>query len=273
MSALRARTAELEWARRAAADELPGTDWVEVGGVRGDPPYSAVERDGELRFRHIPYGAFVPERVADASRAAREAGELGLLETLERIFARPEWLVYCRRLFWTPLSPVPALLTRLVEAHGIGPEVHGRDPKRLARLAALLRGWFPRRGQLEAALALLERGAETPVADRCARVEDDAPLPPAPDEVLACRDAGWWRARQEVGTTSELRIEGGYLRFQPQIGAGWALLPEDVAVQDWNPDRPLSQALIRLIPPWSCLRLAAPAARPQAATKPASEAT
>ncbi len=249
---MRPRAAMFEWAHRAAAGTL-GQDWVEVGGTREDPPFSLVLRDGALRFRHVPYAAFLPALMAEAAREAREAGEPGLLELLERMLARLEWLVATRQLLWTPLSAAPEGLAPLLEAMGIDPEVHQEDPEFMARAAALLPAWRQARGTLQAALRLLSH-APLPAVSAPAQPASDAPAGPAlADEVLVCRDERWWSARQEGAAPPELRISGEHVRFQP-ASQPWGALPEDVLVS-WLPEEPLPQALLRLLPAWTSLRL------------------
>lgn len=242
----------LEWARREAAGELGGLGWVDAAMPAGAEPFSMVEREGQARFRHVPYAAFLPDLLAEAAQAEAEAGETGLLQALQLIFARCEWRVATRALWWTSLSPAPGLLTALVEAAGVGPETHGDDAEALARITALLPTWLPRRGRLDAALELRSSPA------RLAHVSTDGPAPRTPElraEVLACRDAGWWAARRSTEASPELRLTHGFLQFQPQAAPPWPLLPEDVLVE-WRPDDAADPGLLRLLPPWSTPRLA-----------------
>lgn len=257
----RLRTPELDWARREATGEHADGDWVDV---RVDPdaePFSQVDVDGRVRFRHLPYEGFLPDAFVDELRAAHEAGELTLLEALTRMLARPEWLVRGRRLLLGPQTPVPALLVQVVEAFGIGPEVHAEDPERLVRITAMLAGFRPRRGELDAALRVLEEGAglQIPRPALAGRADGRPPDEPLHDEVMACRDHDWWARRARRGARAELRIEGGWVRFQPSGRGQWGLPPGDIALA-WDPEESVPHGLLRLLPAWACLRLLAPTA-------------
>lgn len=254
----RARLPEVEWARRAAAGELAGTDWVAVSADPHARPFSQVGRGEAATFHHMPYVAFLPDLVREAVAGAVAEGELTLLEGAVRVMAWPEWFTRSRHLLWTAQTPVPALLARLLEAYGVDPEVHGHDPVRLVRLRARLSAWHPRRGELQPALDLLAGAgeAELPaVAHLSGPTPEEAGLP-LRDEVFACRDLSWWEARLGAPAEPVLRVEAGLLRFQPARG-GFRLRVDDV-VCAWPGRQPLPRALLRLLPAWAVLRLVDP---------------
>ncbi|CAN0449342.1 unnamed protein product, partial [Ectocarpus fasciculatus] len=164
--------------------------------------------------------------------------------------------------------PKPALLAVLVEAFGIGPELHREQPARLMRLAARMPTWYPHRGKISRAIQLLEEtvGEELGIL----AVQDDSPetekaAVPRVGEVLSCRSADWWRSRREGaadhipasgGGGEGMRIKDGLLRFQPGEGDGFALAREDVLI-GWSADTPFPTVLSRVLPIWVSLRIVA----------------
>lgn len=251
-----ARLPELEWAHRSAAGTLVGLDWVEPGLDREAPATRVLPGEGGRRFRGANLAAQLPVPLADAILAATEAGETPLLDGVARVLAPAEWMILARTRLWTPVSPAPALLARLVEAYGIGVELHRGQPERLARLAARLPAWHPMRGRLECAIALLNGALDEPLDTLCSQISLDGMEPAAPplaDEVLSARSLDWWRARAEPGATPQYRIERGLLRFQ-STGPRYGLLREDVLVAPTG-DAVVPGALLRLLPVWTSLRV------------------
>jgi hypothetical protein len=235
----------LEWARRSATGRLHRLGWVDLTLDDGVRPFSLVSAgdDGDATFRSVPYGLFLPPPMVDAAIAAQERGEPTALEGLLLLFARPEWLVATRGLFWMPTGPLPALLAPLVEAYGADAQVHLRRPERLARLLAHLPRWYPHRGDAVAALRLLESAVdETPPV----RVGEDR----GADEVFACRSAAWWAARD--GGHEALRVEGGVVRL---AAAGRPEARTEDVTLTWSPDRPFPATLLRFLPAWATVRL------------------
>ena len=250
------------WAAQSAAGELVDLDWVDAR-VSADLPRFSRTAEG---FHHIPYGKYLPPSLLEAAADAQARGEPTLLEGLQLVFARAEWWIEARRLLWAPDSPAPRVLEALVEAHGIGDELHQGDPARLQRLAAELPGWFPRRGEGRAAADLLRRALRDPPRERLLSGPDaDQALR---DEVFACRGAGWWAARGTSAPLS-LRIQAGWLRFQPPAGPPVALRAEDALVA-WTPGRPLHRGLARLLPVWSCRRVTVLRDAPPVSSSPGS---
>lgn len=252
------RVPTLEWAQRSAAGETEGLGWVDSSLETGGVPFQQTEaEDGERRFRHLPYSAFLPPPVAEVAREAEREGRVTAHEALQLIFARLEWLVAARQHLWSPLSPTPRLLAYLVEAFGVDAPLHRNRGEVLSRLAAYLPRWHPLRGRVDKAIEILEEAdtGEDPIA--VAYRDKDGELPDKPairDEVLRCRDIEWWRRRQQKGAGPAYRIHDGLVLFQPKEGPAYALQQEDVLVE-WDPDQPLSRNLMRLLPAWAEFRL------------------
>lgn len=245
-----ARTPELQWSHRAAAGDLPAAEWVDA---TIDPARDHWQSDGE-QFAGIALGKFLPPALVQAAQEAQAAGDPTLLEALDLLLSRVTWLVRNRPRVWTELSPVPALLSHLVESHGIERAVHEHDPEKLARIAARLHGWRKRRGELGPTLDLLEEAAGIIPHERLQQPgqEDRRPADLA-DEVFACHDARWWAARQFEDAEQHLRISGGYLKFQDPESPGFSLLREDVmAIAD--DERRWTRAVVRLLSGWTTLR-------------------
>jgi len=255
-----------------AAGRMSGLEWAD-GTVTGqDRPFQVIPgSDGIDRFRHIPYGFFLPSVMTNAAVAAQKRGEPTVLEGYLLTFAWAEWLIAARNMLWSPLSPKPDLLSVLVEAFGIGPELHREKPDRLMRLAARLPTWYPHRGTVERALQLLtetvgeELGIQAVQADSAPADKDALPRDA---EVFGCRDAEWWQRRRvgaachvAGGASSDgggepMRIDGGLLRFQPGGSEGFELAREDVLI-GWKADSPFPTVLSRVLPIWVSLRIVA----------------
>lgn len=250
-----ARLPDLAWAHEAAAGRLDGLGWAAAApGLEQEPYTLIVDPNGATRFHGEDLSARLPPPMAEAARAVSEAGGLPLVEAVGALLARPSWLIHSRRTLFGPLSPAPRLLEALVEAYGIGVEIHRGDPETLARLVARLPGWHPSRGTLERALHLLEEAVGEPVRTPCAQLGPDGVPPVAPDlreEVLAARPAAWWALRATADAAPSYRISSGFVRFQA-ASTPYRLLREDVVIA---PDGPLSAALPRLLPVWTSTRV------------------
>lgn len=249
-----ARLPHLEWCHRTSAGEHEDLDWVDTTlELHADTYRTVAGADGILRFQHFPYSAFTPPAMFEEAAAAQERGEPTLQEGLLLLFARVEWLIASRQQLWTCLTPVPPVLVALVEAYGVGPEVHGRDNETLARLAALLPDWFPSRGTVAAARRVLKCAELESAAEYVYTRDDSGPTPAVLEgEVLVCRSLAFWAAR--VGDTGETthRIQNEVLLFQSATPR-FELRREDMVVV-WSPGRHLSVELLRLLPPWTVLR-------------------
>jgi len=257
---LAAREPTLEWAQRSAEGQLEGLDWADTDLDPTGVPFSQRETGGgERLFRHLPYTAFLPPPIAAAALDAQRRGQATLHEALLLVFARIEWIVASRDYLWSPLSPVPAVLANMAEAFGVGADLHRDKPAALARLAAILPRWHPRRGSVDRALEIIEAVEDDEDEPLCvAYLDEDGEDPDFPslrDEVLRCRDAEWWRRRQSTGAAAHLQVSDGLLRFQPAKGPAFVLQKEDVLVE-WDPERALPRNLMRLLPAWAELRLA-----------------
>ena len=140
-----------------ASGRLRGLGWVDRTILGKTRPFQQVDgEDGEQLFRHLPYAFFLPTTLSNAAMEAQKRGEPTVIEGYLMLFAWIEWLILARPLLWAPTTPTPALLSVLVEAFGIGPEIHRLDPERLARLAARLPTWYAHRGTTERSRNILE---------------------------------------------------------------------------------------------------------------------
>lgn len=177
------REAHLEWARRAAADRLPGVRWVELNPDPGAEAYRTRRtRRGQMYFRQLRSGRVLPPTMLENIAKAEVRGGATLLQALTLSYAIPEWLIRTRGLLWTELTPVPSLLAELIEAYGISPEVHRADDQRLLRLRARLPAWHRRRGAIDEALRLLTEAVGEPPTESLTGVSAQqrrrAPAPP-----------------------------------------------------------------------------------------------
>ena len=243
----------LAFAHASAAGQLGGVGWI-VPRLDGEGYQIETAEDGLPRLSGPPL--ILPPPMRDAAEDAIAQGQAPLAEVLALVLAGPAWLIQSRRTLWTPLSPVPALLTRLVETYGVGVEIHQRVPERLARLAARVPVWYPYRGQLKAALELLDQAVGAPVPQPTAARDQDGPTPVAPplrEERLACHTARWGADHRGGAAAPRYRVDGGFVRFQPEAG-GTELQRDDVLLGQL-PDQVPSTALLRLLPVWTTLRL------------------
>jgi hypothetical protein len=257
----RTRTAVLDWAHRVANGGDEDLSWAD--GAVADPggPWVATEdAAGETHFHALALASLLPPAMAEEAEDAAANGEATGVEALQLLLARPLWLNAARRLWWSPLSPMPQLLQELVEAYGVPPEVHQGDPARLARLVARVATWWPRRGHLG------------PTQELLGAVEEDG-RPPEPgwteqgpssgmqDEVLAVHDLRWWAARGGASTGTAYRISDGLVRFQPTNSRGWSVLREDLVFEHAEAGSPAvrlpSPAFLRLVPVWVSVRVVA----------------
>lgn len=241
------RTGVLAWSREQAHGEPRGLGWVDLTLREDGRPFLPVkdEATGEVRFRHAPYGLFLPPPMLQAAQEAAERGEATALHGVILSFAKPEWIVASRHLLWTPLSPVPRLLSPLVEAFGIDRLLHRDDPSRLVRLLAHLPRFHPHRGDPNAARQLVQDALDE---DLGVEVRDQVDG----DEVFACRPASWWRRRG--GPPSGLVVRDGLLRCEAMQDAPQA---EDAVLSPIG-DASVPIAMLRLLPVWASVRLHPP---------------
>jgi hypothetical protein len=237
--------ARLEFARRRAAGRLAGVDWIDGDLDPERPDWSHSERG----FHSRSVVGMLPLAIQESARAAHARGEPTLVEGMQLLMAETDWLVESRSMLWSADSPEPRLLVSLVEHLGLDATLHRYDPTRLQRLVARLKPWLARRGEVAPALSLLQSALDEQPAESVAGSDQLV------DEVLACRSAAWWAARGADRVTPQLRIESGFLRFQPLVGAQVRLRTEDLLI-DWTPGTPIHRGLLRLLPVWCCYRVA-----------------
>lgn len=251
-----------------ATGRMRGLEWADGTVSQRLQPFRVVpSSDGLDRFRHIPYGYFLPTVMTSAAMSAQGRGEPTVLEGYMLVFAWVEWLIASRMMLWSPQSPQPSLLAVMVEAFGVGPELHREDPQRLMRLAARLPTWYPHRGTISRALQILEETLGEDLHVSAVQVnspQSEQDAVPASEEVFSCRSAEWWHRRRvgaathlpAEGSESGMRIEGGLLRFQASDGDGFKLAQDDVLV-GWKAGTPFPTVLSRVLPIWVSLRVVA----------------
>ena len=251
-----------------ASGRIRGYGWVDRTILRQDRPFQQVDsEDGVQRYRHIPYGFFLPSTLSKAAIEAQKRGEPTVLEGYLMIFAWVEWLIASRSLMWAPTTPTPSLLIVLVEAFGIGPELHRNSPERLTRLAARLPTWYAFRGDTERSRQILEETVGVELGVELIHIDTHGKRPQSPslsNEVFACRGADWWSRRAETGSShipqagkaSPMRISSGLLRYQHEGDEPFPLVHEDVAIGiEEGTDFPI--VLLRVLPLWASIRVIA----------------
>jgi hypothetical protein len=249
-----------------ASGRLRGFGWVDRTILRKDRPFQQVEaEDGTALYRHIPYGFFLPTTISNASIEAQKRGEPTVLEGYLMLFAWVEWLIASKSLLWAPTTPTPALLTVLVEAFGIGTEIHRSSPERLSRLAARLPSWYAHRGTTERSQQILEETVGIELGVELLHRDTHGERPDVlTSEVFACRSAEWWARRAESGSghvqapekSSPMRINDGLLRYQQESDDSFGLSHEDVAVSI-EKGRDFPAVLLRVLPLWASIRIIA----------------
>jgi len=249
-----------------AAGRLRGVGWVDGKIVGRETPYVVTNGDSSApTFRQIPYAYFLPATIRHASRAAQERGDPTVLEAYSMLFGWVEWMVHARKIFWTHLTPKPDSLRVLVEAFGVGPEIHDDSPERLVRLAARLPTWYPFRGSASRARALLEDTVDVDLGLTLIDEERHGAYPVKEgidDEVFSCRSGEWWNRRRSSDSSrhieregaGSMRIEGGFLRFQSGQDTGFCLVKDDVVCRT-SAQRKFPHYLPRVLPLWASLRV------------------
>lgn len=257
--------APLQWAVDSAQGRTDNLDWVDSEIVPRHRSFSMKEDREGRKYRHRPYGAYLPRTMAMAAQHAQEQGEPTVLEGLLLLFARMEWLVSTRRYYWSPMSPVPKLLASLVEAMGIDNEIHRDRPDVLSRLTARLPTWNPARGTVQGAKDLLVETVGDPFPLRVAQLPKDKPIPMDPDiqgEVFACHDVDWWARRMPAQNADaedasfpkmDMRLTNGFIQFQTPEEP-MPLHHEDVLV-GWKLSDKFPTNLLRLLPAWISIRV------------------
>ena len=257
--------APLQWAVDSAQGDTQGLAWVDTKIIPRHRSFTmqSGQKTGERTYRHRPYAAYLPKTMMMAARHAQQQGEPTVLEGLLLLFAKMEWLIATRRYYWSPMSPVPMLLTSLVEAMGIDNEIHRNRSDVLARLVARLPTWNPSRGTVQGAKELLVETVGDVFPLRVAQMPKDSPVPIDPDiqgEVFACHDVDWWERRthrspegKALNKPMDLRIESEFLQFQTPAEP-MPLHHEDVLV-GWKISDKFPTNLLRLLPAWVTIRV------------------
>ena len=239
------RPARLQFARQRAGGTLTGVSWIDADLKPDRSDWTVSERG----FHSRSVVGMLPTAIQESARAAHAQGLPTLVEGIQLLLADTDWMVESRSMLWSPDSPEPRLLVPILEHFGVEAMLHRNDPTRLQRLAARLKPWLARRGEVVPALSLL----------RSALDEQPSETVCGPDrlvhEVLACRSSGWWAARNAAQVKQNLRIEDGFVRFQPRESPQIRLRTEDLLV-DWTPGMPIHRGLLRLLPVWCCYRVA-----------------
>ena len=143
---LRLRVPALEWSVLEGKGELRGLAWVDSSiDVEMEPfsvyeyPLSRLEQQnvlsdssvpdsmrqrhgfrgelqvvGRLQFKHRSYEKYLPKIMTISAQTAQMRGEPTVLEAMQLLYARVEWLMKARPYFWSSLSPMKELMAILV---------------------------------------------------------------------------------------------------------------------------------------------------------------
>ena len=243
----------LEWSVRKNAGRLEGLGWVDSALDPKLPPFYVSSAEDTESFRHAQYLAYVPNLIAWKATQAQHRGEVTAWEGLQLLFAQPHWAVAAREYLWTPHSPYPALLSSLVERFGVDASLHRHNATRLGRLTALLPARLHTRGSLPVAKEILTACEAEKEFEGVYGAKSGAPPALLQNEIFACRDAAWWRARNTANTKAVCQIRDGFLRFQDSEN------PTPLRTEDFlltlNEKRRLPKNLFRLLPVWAVFRL------------------
>lgn len=252
--------APLQWASDTAKGKTEKLDWVDSAIRSYAPSFRCKDTQTGRKYRHRSYGAYLPKSMLQAAQVAQQNGEPTVLEALLLLYSRMEWLIASRKYFWSPMSPIPSLLTLLVEALGVDVEIHRNDKEVLARLVARLPTWNPSRGTVHGAVDLLTEtvGEDIPLHTASVLKEGEKPIQPdITRESFACHNVDWWRRRKpNVNTdeiTKDLTISSGFLSYQA-TEEPVPLHPEDILV-GWKVSEKFPTNLLRLLPAWISVRV------------------
>ena len=252
--------APLQWASDTAKGKTKKLDWVDSTISSYAPSFRCKDTNDGRKYRHRPYGAYLPKSMFRAAQIAQENGEPTVLEALLLLNSRMEWLIASRNYFWSPMSPLPDLLALLVEALGVDVEIHRNNKEVLARLVARLPTWNPSRGTVHGGVELLTETVGEEFSLQTASVLKEGEKPIQPDltrEAFACHDVDWWRRRkpnvnsEEIAT--DLTISSGFLTYQ-ETEEPVHLHPEDILV-GWKISEKFPTNLLRLLPAWISVRV------------------
>lgn len=250
MSGLALQDPTLVYAALSAAGEDAGLHWAAAALAPEERAYSfGPARGGQLTLRGASLGARLPPPVLQDALEARASGQVTAWEALSLLIAPADWAVASRALCWTPASPRPEVLTRVVEVYGVPAALHRGAPEALARLAAGLPAWRQRRGTPEFVLNVLQ------AVDRLDALAAVSPPGDLHDERFVARGLHTLRARGATPTTS-YRVVGGWLRVE---GLSPTSPRPDELVLNPQSSAPLDPTLCRLLPVWSSVRVGDPA--------------
>jgi hypothetical protein len=259
-SELNLQVAPLKWSCEASRNNFGKLNWVDSTIYEHHASFRMSKKQNQYVYRHRPYGAYLPDSMSKSAIVAQQNGEPTVLEGLLLLFARMEWLTRSRRYYWTPMSPVPQLLAVLVEALGVGNEIHRDDHEVLSRLTARLPTWLPSRGTAKSARNLLIETVGESITIETSQLDKDGNTPIRPDivgEVFSCQSVDWWKRRIPDAKNEEqsmnLRLDSGFLSFQNKDHP-IPLHREDILV-GWKVSEKFPTNLLRLLPAWICLRI------------------
>ena len=317
---LRLRVPALEWSVLEGRGELQGLAWVDSSiDIESDAfsvheyplasldkhllTNSSIETDsirqrhsfigelqttGHLQFKHRSYEKYLPKIMTISAQEAQSRGEPTILEGLQLLYARLEWLIKARPYFWSSLSPIKDLMAILAESYGISPELHNSDRDVLARVLATMPKLYPHRGKSDVAITLWKDTLDKRLDIDVSHVDSEGAYPKKPnilEEVFLCHKESWWGNRlpngvrdgvkenyksrltqrtkndsveQDIPSVSypmNLRIEGGVVRFQlddehQQV----PLVKEDIMIKT-DKDTEIPSAFFQLLPNWVSVRL------------------
>lgn len=252
------KVSTLEWAADAANDSLKKLDWIDALIDPEAMPFKVVDGPNGRMYAHRPYAYFLPKVMARAAKNAQKQGEPTVLEAMTYAFARIEWLIATRSYYWSPVSPIPKLLTILTEAFGIGHEIHRNDREVLSRLVSRLPTWHPTSGTPSSVKTLMNETVGEKLNIEFAHIDKQGPDPVYPaleDEIFVCRNAKWWADRAQSSSNAKLRINNGMLLFQgKEKEQRYMLVREDVLV-GWVRGEAFPTNILRILPMWISVRI------------------
>ena len=250
MSGLALQDPTLVYAGLAATGADAGLDWAVPTLAPEERAYSfGPPRDGQPTLHGASLGAALPPPILNDALEARAAGQVTAWEALSLLIAPADWAVAARSLSWTPASPRPEVLTRIVEVFGVPASLHLRAPEALARLAAGLPAWRQRRGTPEFVWNVLQ------AVDRLDALAAVSPPGDLHGERFVARGVHALRARG-APPPQTYRVVNGWLRVEGPSPA--APRPDELSLNPQS-SAPLDPTLCRLMPVWSSARVGDPA--------------
>ena len=237
---LRLRVPALEWSVLEGKGELRGLSWVNSSIDMDAEPFSVQEhgvyenisipdssfplRDmrqvhgfrgelqvmGHVQFKHRSYEKYLPKIMTLSAQNAQMRGEPTVLEGMQLLYARVEWLMKSRPYFWSSLSPVKDLMAILAESYGISPALHNSNRDVLARVLSRMPSYYPKRGNVKNALMLWKDTLERSLDVEIAHLDTHGAFPSNPDitdEVFICHRSEWWIRRLPKGVHQRVKEE------------------------------------------------------------------